>query len=155
MESWPDWQHHFRVSGCLGLRCHRGFVSHPCPLLRSPNASTGPLKERHCPGSITLSFGDLSAVTLCLCLSAPSLSLFSFFHISLTISLSPLCFLPHPWAPLCLYWVLNPEPAVFFPSFCFHIHTLSPSPSVSLLPPHVTDWLRTLEICRETHDVAG
>ena len=88
MESWPDWQHHFRVSGCLGLRCHRGFVSHPCPLLRSPNAPTGPLKERHCPGSVTLSFGDLSAVTLCLCISAPSLSLFSFFHISLTISLS-------------------------------------------------------------------
>ena len=59
MESWPDWQHHFRVSCCLGLRYHRGFVSHPCPLLRSPNAPIGPLKEWHCPGSVTVSFGNL------------------------------------------------------------------------------------------------
>ena len=75
-------------------------------------------------------------------------------YLSDHLSLSPLCFLPDPWAPLCLYWVLNPEPAFsLLPVSTFH--TLSPSPSVSLLPPDVTDWLRTLEICPETHDVAG
>ena len=115
--------------------------------------------------------GISSAVTLCLCLCFPvslhlSLSLFSFFHISLSISFSSL------WAqeraggcgPM-----LSPTPGPHFVfsgssiqsllSFSllsvFTFHTLSPSPNFSLLPPHVTDWLRTLEICPETHDVTG
>ena len=137
MESWPDWQHHFRVSCCLGLRYHRGFVSHPCPLLRSPNAPTGPLKEWHCPGSVTVSFGNLlrshfMPLSLFPCLSAPlTISFFFLSYLSVHFFLFSLGpgeswwvwphALPHPWAPFCLFWVLNPEPPVFFPSFCFHI----------------------------------
>lgn len=94
MESWPDWQHHFRVSCCLGLRYHRGFVSHPCPLLRSPNAPTGPLKEWHCPGSVTVSFGNLlrshfMPLSLFPCLSAPlTISFFFLSYLSVHFFLS-------------------------------------------------------------------
>lgn len=113
--------------------------------------------------------GISSAVTLCLCLCFPLSAplTISFFSLSyLCPSLSPLwaqeraggcgpMLSPTP-GPHYVFPESSIQSRLSFPLLSVSaFHTLSPSPNFSLLPPHVTDWLRTLEICPETHDVTG